>query len=151
MSAADEELVIEIGADGSFDLDDVPRSPSKLPSGLREKVAEARKKAAREQAAARDEAARETTAPASSGKKSIGEMKRVIAAAGLTTVDLLERSHVEERYRAAVIRLAGGANAEPDGEQPGAGGVKDAPTAAPTAADAAQPYFDGVPRAGARD
>ena len=44
------------------------------------------------------------TAPAA--PPSIKEMKETIRRAGLATADLLERSHVEERYKEALARLA---------------------------------------------
>ena len=37
---------------------------------------------------------------------SIKEMKETIRKAGLATADLLERPHVEERYKKALARLA---------------------------------------------
>ena len=45
------------------------------------------------------------SAPAPAPLKSIKTMKEVIRAAGLGTSDLLERSHVEERYEQALARL----------------------------------------------
>ena len=43
--------------------------------------------------------------PAAPPSKSIKVMKEAIRAAGLGTSDLLERSHVEERYEQALARL----------------------------------------------
>ena len=53
--------------------------------------------------------------------KSIKVMKEAIRAAGLSTSDLLERSHVEERYEEALARLEGG---PPQGAVRRAGGVR---------------------------
>ena len=46
------------------------------------------------------------TAPTLAAPPSIKEMKETIRKAGLATADLLERPHVEERYKKALARLA---------------------------------------------
>ncbi len=90
--------------------DDAPAAPAAAPSAAdreAERAARLRFFEPRAPAAAPAPAPAPPMAPAAPAPPpSIKEMKETIRKAGLATADLLERPHVEERYKKALARLA---------------------------------------------
>ena len=90
------------------DDDAAPAAPAAAPSATdREAERAARLRFFEPRASAAAPAPAPAAAPAAPTEPpSIKEMKETIRKAGLATADLLERPHVEERYKKALARLA---------------------------------------------